>query len=248
LPWFVDAFGEWYTLVYPHRDEAEAARLIAALDRSVGWTGRRVLDVGCGTGRHLAYLRRSGARPVGLDLSASLLREARAARAEVAGDWGLVRADMRRIPFVSESFHAVTSFFTTFGYFDEPEDDVALAEAARALSPGGIHVLDTLNRSAVLARPLQGGERVARGYRIRERRRLEGEGRRIIKAVEVTRVSDEAPIASYEERVTLYSPEEIRARLAAHGLVPIVEWGDYDGSAFDAANSARHVVVSRREP
>jgi SAM-dependent methyltransferase len=246
MPWFVDAFGEWYTLVYPHRDEGEAGRFIGALNPHVGWEGRTVLDVGCGNGRYLRSLRASGARPVGLDLSPDLLREARALRESSQGDWPLIRGDMRRLPVAAESFDVVASFFTSFGYFEEAEDDMVLAESARAVRPRGIHVLDTLNRAPVLARSLRDTERVVQGYRVRERRRLEGDGRRIVKAVEVTRDPVSSPVAAYEERVTLYAPEEIRERLRAHGLERVLEWGDYDGAPFDAARSARHVIVSRR--
>jgi SAM-dependent methyltransferase len=247
LPWFVDAFGEWYPLLYPHRDDAEAARLIAALDRAVAWRGCRVLDVGCGAGRHLRHLRDHGAGPTGLDLSPWLLREALVARREAAGSWPLVRADMRRLPFAAESFHIVTSFFTSFGYFEESEDDAVIEEVARVLRPGGTYVLDLLNRALVIERPPGNGERSERGFRIREARRLEGEGRRIVKRVDVTRTADDAVVASYEERVTLYDPEEIRAKLAGHGLAAVAEWGDYAGTPFEPRRSARHLVVSRRK-
>jgi SAM-dependent methyltransferase len=154
---------------------------------------------------------------------------------------------MRRLPFRPGTFDVVASFFTSFGYFEEAEDRVALAEAARVLAPGGWHVLDYLNRSGVLAHPMRAGERVVRGYRVHEDRRLDGEGRRVVKRIEISPEGGGETLAHYEERVTLYAPEEIRAMLAALGLRPCAEWGGYDASPFDAARSGRHVVLSRRE-
>jgi SAM-dependent methyltransferase len=249
MSWVIEAFGSWYPVVYPHRDDAEAAQLVTALDAVLGWPGRRVLDVGCGGGRHLAHVHARGGRPTGLDLSPTLLEQARTARRDAGGNWPLVRGDMRVLPFADGSFDVVASFFTSFGYFDEDADRRALAGAARALRPGGWHVLDYLNREEVLAHPKRVGERTQGGYLVREERRIEDGGRRAVKRVEI-RGSEAAaaPLARYEERVTLYRPEEIRALLAQAGLAPVHEWGDYSGARFDAATSPRHVVLSRKAP
>jgi SAM-dependent methyltransferase len=168
-------------------------------------------------------------------------------RAEAGGDWALVRGDMRRLPFGAGAFHVVTSFFTSFGYFGESEDDAVISEAARVLRRGGSYVLDTANRAAVLARPPGDEERETNGYRIREERSLEDRGRRVVKRVDVTRVADGTRVASYAERVTLYAPDEIRARLDAQGFRALLEWGDYEGTGFDAESSPRHLLVTRRE-
>ena len=246
MSWVADAFGSWYPVVYPHRNEAEAARLIATLEGLLRWQGRRVLDVACGAGRHLSQVRRRGARPAGIDLSPTLLREARRARQLEGGDWPLVRGDMRALPFLSRSFDVVASFFTSFGYFGEAEDRRVLAESSRVLRAGGRHVLDYLNREMVLAHPNRTGERVEGPYVVREERRIEGEGRRVVKQVEIRDQGGEI-LARYEERVTLYTPAEIRSFLSAAGLSPLAEWGDYDGTAFDPLRSARHVLVSGKE-
>ncbi|MFN8180109.1 MAG: class I SAM-dependent methyltransferase [bacterium] len=247
MSWVDEAFGSWYPLVYPHRDVAEAARLIEALDAVLAWRGRRVLDVGCGAGRHLAPLEGRGARVVGVDLSATLLREATQAREAAGGGWELVRGDMRALPFRDGSFDVATSFFTSFGYFDEAEDRRALGEATRVLAPGGRHVLDYLNREMVLAHPNRVGERTEKGYVVREDRRVTDGGRHALKEIEIRDAAGKT-VARYQERVTLYAPAEVRGFLAQAGLTTLREWGGYDGSPFDAARSTRHVLVSGKEP
>jgi SAM-dependent methyltransferase len=242
MSWVVDAFGPWYPLVYPHRDGAEAERLLRTVARHVQLAGRRILDVGCGTGRHLVRIRALGGLPVGLDLSAALLAE--------AGRLGvpLVRADMRDLPFASGRFDGVTSLFTSFGYFSRQEDRAVVREAVRVLKPGGFHVLDFLNRDLVLAHPNPLSERESRGFRIRERRRLESEGGgRVVKSVTVVAAASGHPVAEYEEGVNLWSAEELRALLAGSGLRVLHEWGEYDGSPFDAATSSRHVWLSAKD-
>jgi SAM-dependent methyltransferase len=242
MSWVVEAFGPWYPLVYPHRDDAEAARLIGTVAEHVELAGRTVLDVGCGTGRHLARIRALGGNPVGLDLSRALLAEAASLGVP------LVRADMRALPFAPDRFHGVTSLFTSFGYFSRREDRIVVEEAVRVLEPGGFHVLDFLNRDRVLEHPNPVSEREAEGFRIREQRRLEREGGgRIVKSVTVVAAESGETVAAYEEGVNLWGAEELRALLRNCGLRVLREWGEYDGSPFEPRKSSRHVWLSAKE-
>lgn len=245
MSWVTDAFGSWYLTIYPHRDAAEAERLVRALSAVVPVEGGRILDVGCGPGRHLVSFHGARARPVGLDLSPELLNEAVRVRVEAGGDWPLVRGDMLRLPFRNACLDGVTSLFTSFGYFEEAGDGRALREAARVLRPGGFHVLDFLNRRRVLEHPNPQTERLAGRWRIQEVRTIEA-GRRVVKRVTVHPAAGGPPAADYEERVTLYEPEELRGMLRESGLAPFRVWGEYDGSPFDDARSSRCVVLSRR--
>ena len=83
-----------------------------------------VLDVACGTGRHLIALAEAGYCMVGLDVSARLLKIAKQ-----RGATNLVRGDMRFLPFKAEAFASAISMDTSFGYLPtEQEDAESLAE------------------------------------------------------------------------------------------------------------------------
>jgi SAM-dependent methyltransferase len=247
VSWVVDAFGSWYSVVYPHRGEAEAGRLVATVAAAVPLSSGSALDVGCGPGRHLAHLARLGAHPVGVDLSAPLLAEARRTRARAGGIWPLVRADMRFLPFADASFRLVTSLFTSFGYFSEAEDVQVVREWGRVLEPGGFQVLDFLNRERLPEFPSPPTERVSGGYMIREERRVELGGRRVAKHVTIRHVGEARAVADYEEIVTAYGAGELRRLLAGAGLIVRREWGEYDGSEFDPKTSSRHILLSVKE-
>ncbi|HWA16094.1 MAG TPA: class I SAM-dependent methyltransferase, partial [Gemmatimonadales bacterium] len=140
--WFEEWFGEEYLEVYPHRDIAEATRLVGLLQRVLPWqAGWRVLDCACGAGRHLQALQAAGARAYGFDLSAVLLRRARTTLTAP-----LVRADLRHLPFRPGTMDLTVNLFTSFGYFNSDlEHEEALAEMLETVRDGGWFAIDFLH-------------------------------------------------------------------------------------------------------
>ncbi len=225
--WFRDWFGEEYLALYPHRDEKEA-RDAVNLFRHVysGAPGARLLDLACGAGRHLRELRTAGFDATGLDLSSTLLRSARSdGQADL-----LVQGDMRRLPFARGSFRGLTSFFTSFGYFADPLDDGdVLREISRVLCPGGMFMLDFLNAARVRAELVAEDSREVNGNRIVQSRRISEDV--VVKRIRVQPISGGAS-RDFEERVRLYSPQELAALLSDVGLVTEHRFGDYEGADF----------------
>jgi len=219
--WFQSWFNDDYLLLYPHRDAAEAEQLVSLIGQFTRWTGGwRVLDVGCGPGRHAAALEGAGLRPIGLDLSSALLRRAR----EVTSA-PLVRADMRWLPIRTRSMDACLSLFTSFGYFEtDAEHAATLAGMAATLRPGGWLVMDFLNaaqvRSHVAAEagPFVPGER---GSRLRKY--LSPDQRYVIKEIHL------ADGRQFNERVRLFHAVELEAMLVSAGVMIEHRFGDYLG-------------------
>lgn len=114
-------------------------RALWDLDRfRAGRPVRRILDVGCGTGDFalLAARHYPGARVVGADFTAAMLRRAapRLSGRALGGRAGLARASALALPFRPGAFDVVLSAFVARNL---PRLDVALAEARRALAPDG---------------------------------------------------------------------------------------------------------------
>jgi SAM-dependent methyltransferase len=129
--WFFDVWSLGYDLEIPQRFAYRPVH-DAVLESLEHEPGRRVLDVGCGTGELVRRLRESfpRMRVVGCDFSAGMLR--RAAAKGGAARW--VRGDACRLPFDDGSFDIVTST-EAFHWF--PDQDAALREFRRVLVPGG---------------------------------------------------------------------------------------------------------------
>lgn len=111
--------------------------------------GSSVLELGCGYGRITNRLAEKGARVCGIDISPILLKKAEADAAERGRDVEYVLGDMRSLPW-RDRFDAAFLWYTTFGYFDDGDNERVLREAASSLRKGGRLLIDHTNRYAVL--------------------------------------------------------------------------------------------------
>jgi ubiquinone/menaquinone biosynthesis C-methylase UbiE len=122
-----DGMADWY-------DETVAAYSATAtplLLRLVGTGPGTCLDVGCGTGAHLAALAGAGWSVVGVDASADQLRVAR----HRSGSLGraLVQGDAAELPFADAALDLVVSEFT----HTDVDSFAALAAETRRAATGG---------------------------------------------------------------------------------------------------------------
>jgi SAM-dependent methyltransferase len=236
--WFEQWFGEEYHALYPHRDSEDARRAVELIRRVAPWRpGSAVLDLACGAGRHAAELERAGARVTGVDLSPAMLHRARHRTQAL-----LVRGDMRALPFRAGSFGLVVNLFTSFGYFrSDAEHGQVLRQVALVLEPGGRFILDYLNAEQVRRTLRRDSEEISDGdVGARVRRRFSEEGRYVVKEIELR-----AENRSFQERVRLFTAQELEALMVDAGLDVVERFGDYDGCP-PAGDAPRSILVAVR--
>ena len=248
-PWFARAFDRFWLRLYAHRDDAEAAAHAPALMKLLGvGPGQGVLDVACGAGRYARALANRGVRVTGVDLSDELLEVARERSPLLPGKPDYFRCDIRKLPFARQ-FDGAISMFTSFGYFDRREDDVAVFRGVhRALKRGRHLVLDFLNEAYVRANLVVEETTEDGALRIHSERRIaDGPfGPCVFKRLKATDVLSGNVEVQFEERVRLYTPDEVDALLTEAGFTPVGErLGDLDGAPFNA-QASRLVRVAQR--
>jgi ubiquinone/menaquinone biosynthesis C-methylase UbiE len=102
--------------------------------------GKRILDVGCGTGRGITAFAQYASYAVGDDYSLDMLSYARR-KAGGQANCGFVRSVAQQLPFSDGSFDVVTAL-NFLHLFDVGTQRAMIAEMKRVVKPGGIIVLE----------------------------------------------------------------------------------------------------------
>ena len=238
-------FESWFDTPHYHRlyaghDRREATYFV---DRLVDWLapapGSRMLDLGSGSGRHALALAAHGFDVTGLDLAPETIRRARRFESERLH---FVHQDMRE-PFGHERFEYVFSFFTSFGYFGDGDDDArVLRNVADALLPDGTLVLDYLNVAWSERRLVASEQREVEGHRYRIARWTDPG--HFFKRIEVDAGNGAAEL--HMERVAKLRLPDFERLLARAGLQIEAVFGDYALGPYDADASPRLIVVARK--
>lgn len=237
MTWYREWFGEDYLDLYAHRDEAEAREHVAFFKSRVGRVDGPLLDLACGAGRHLTELRASGYDAIGCDLSYVLLRNG------IVDDPALrlVRADMRHLPFCDGSFHGLVNFFTSFGYFENEEENLSVVhEMCRVLAKNAPFLFDFMNVQLELARLVQKEEKEIEGAKVLIERWFDASTRTFNKRIDMAG-------KRYIERVRGYDLDEIATLFTAGGLTIRDVCGDFDGRPYEAATSPRVILIGAKK-
>ncbi len=130
----------YFSIEKKSREIREDIALIVSLMR--GREKPVILDIGCGTGEHLAQLHQHGFRCFGLDNSEEMIR---IARERFPGTASLMRTDMTEFDFFEE-FDIVICLFGTFNYLlEDSQVEKVLWNTWRALKPGCIALFEIWN-------------------------------------------------------------------------------------------------------
>lgn len=244
--WYESFFGEDYFEIYkqvitPEGTASQVEGIVSLLHLEAG---ARVLDLACGHGRHSIPLAKRGYRVTGYDLSEVFLSRALADAEREGVNIRWVQGDMRELSFNGE-FDAVINVFTSFGYFEDPEDDAkTLRGIYAAVRSGGQFLLETIHRDALLARfQTQGFDKTPNGSIVLHERRWDL-ARDVIHD-DITLIRPDGTRTEYTTAVRARSLDKFITLIQGVGFEVEAWYGGLDGSSLDLS-SHRLVLVSRR--
>lgn len=111
--------------------------------------GARILDLCCGPGRHSIELARRGFRVTAVDRTRPYLVRAQAMAKEERLEIEFVQSDMREV-LRPEEFDAALNLFTSFGFFEDPEEDFRVVQNLHAsLKPGGQLLFELMGKETL---------------------------------------------------------------------------------------------------
>lgn len=117
------------------------------IEKEIGYKKTaRILDIGCGTGRHSIELAKRGYKVVGIDLSESLLKRAKEKASEQNVKIVFQKHDARNLPFINEFNLVIMLCEGAFSLMETDEMNFQILQnAANALLPKGKLIFTTLN-------------------------------------------------------------------------------------------------------
>lgn len=239
--WFENWFNcPYYKVLYKNRDILEASRFIDVLiDYLKPLPGSKMLDIACGEGRFSIHLAEKGFDVTGIDLASNSIEQASKHTCE---HLHFFVHDMR-LPFKSNYFDYAFNFFTSFGYFENYEDNLAAVRSfADGLKKGGMLVMDYFNRDYVLQH-LVPDEIITRGNtEFRVKRTYDGE--HVIKNIHF---SDETGIErNFTERVSAFNLTDFMTLFNDTGMSLVDTFGDYNLSPYHPLDMPRLIMIFKK--
>lgn len=245
IPWYdQDYFWETFQRVMftPERLEntsAEVDNIIKLLDIKAG---SHILDLCCGIGRHTLELARRGFTITGVDRTPAYLKKAEKQAKQERLDVEFIRSDIRDFKRPN-SFDVALNLFSSFGYFEDAEDDRKVVENIyESLKPGGKVIMD-----------LMGKEILARIFR--ERDWSEEDGHLLLQERKLSQnwgwIDSRWILFKDNRRIEqtishrLYSAVELSALLAEEGFSSIQVYGDLEGNGYNHL-AKRLVVIAQK--
>jgi SAM-dependent methyltransferase len=236
----------YFAIESNHRDIRQDVAFIAGLVASR--TSPALLDLGCGTGEHLALLAREGIRCTGVDVSEEMILTARKRLPEGID---LLRSDMQEIPF-SNAFDAVICLFGSFDYLIFDADiEAMLARVHAALKPGGAGVFEIWNSPPIRKIREKDVAPVSltdyRGINIRRERGFrmrDDTGRTVVEVTYRYTIEEDGAQTVVRDRHVMrtFTPEEFSRFIAAAGFTVKSIYANFLSEPYDE-NSNRMVVV-----
>ncbi len=203
----------------------------------------RVLDLGCGHGRHAIELARRGHTVHGVDMMEGFITRARDDASRAKSGATFERADLRHFE-ATEPYDAAVCLFDAFGLHRDDENAKVLSNMARALRPEGGFCLDLRNRDWMV-RFLQPVTVLERGDDLMiDRHAIDSRTGRLVDRRMMVR---DGKVRHAPFSVRLYGLPEITALLASVGLDVRVAYGDWSGAPV-TINHNRLVLFGAKRP
>jgi SAM-dependent methyltransferase len=234
--WFASWFDTpYYHILYKDRDEEEAEFFMDNLVHYLNLPeDAKILDLACGKGRHAFHLNQLGYDVTGADLSANSIAEAK----EMAtGTLHFQVHDMREQ--FDEKFDAIFNLFTSFGYFEDDNDNLKTLKAMRdSLTETGFAVIDFMNVNNVIANLVPEEVKTVDNIDFHIKRYVK-DGH-IFKEIDF---EDQGQKYHFTERVQALTLENFESMMEEAGIYLLDIFGDHKLRKFHKTESERLIMI-----
>lgn len=248
---FYDEYAWAYDLLITPPPSRQYDFIIEMLSRRGIPSGARLLDAGCGTGRHAVEFARRGYHVTGLDMSSQLIAEARKRSIDQALSVSFVVEDILALATTSQ-YDGILCRGVLNDLLDEASRQEVFFSFAHALRPGGVLILDVREWEATVERKtrepvFEKSVETNRGQlTFSSQTWLDHQRRRLLVAERHRLRKDNVEAVSvYDFQMQCWTQEELQTRLTQAGFESIEYFGAYDLSAPVGASDRLISVASR---
>ncbi|WP_299247130.1 class I SAM-dependent methyltransferase [uncultured Lacinutrix sp.] len=234
--WYASWFNTpFYHILYKDRDYAEGENFMYNLTEYLNIPENgKILDLACGKGRHAIYLNKIGYNVTGVDLSENSIEHAK----QFENDTLHFNVHDMCKPY-HEQFDAVFNLFTSFGYFENEEDNLNTIKAIKAnLNETGFGVIDFLNSDFIIDNLVPENTKTVDGIDFLQKRRVENGY--IIKDISFTADGKDY---EFQERVRAFTLADFEALFEKAGVYLLDVFGDYKLNKFHKKTSQRLILI-----
>jgi SAM-dependent methyltransferase len=234
--WFASWFDSpYYHILYKERNYREAQLFMDNLTHYLNLPEKaKVLDLACGKGRHAIYLNQLGFNVIGADLSENSILEAQKNCNETLH---FQVHDMREK--FEDKFDAIFNLFTSFGYFENDEDNFTTLKAIKeSLTEYGFAVIDFMNVNNVLNNLVPEETKHVDGIDFHIKRYLK-DGH-ILKEIDF---QDQGHNYHFTEKVKALTLNDFEEMMEEAGIFLLDIFGDYKLKKFHKTESERLIMI-----
>ena len=234
--WYSSWFDTpYYHILYKERNYREAQVFMDNLTHYLNLPEKAtVLDLACGKGRHSIYLNQLGFTVLGADLSENSIAEAN----KNANETLHFKVHDMREPF-EEKFDAIFNLFTSFGYFENDDDNLTTLKAIKeSLSDYGFAVIDFMNVSQVIETLVPEEIKTMEGIDFHIKRYLKEN--HIYKEIDF---EDQGQKFHFTEKVKALTLKDFEDLMEEAGIYLLDIFGDYKLKKFHKTESERLIVI-----
>jgi SAM-dependent methyltransferase len=240
MAWYKNWFDtEYYHLLYGKRDQTEADEFVKNIIQQVDLNPHaKILDLACGNGRHSNSLAQNPFEVWGIDLSPNNIAIANKNKGKNAF---FEVADMREV-FKPNYFDLILNLFTSFGYFQDKNDNLKTLESVKkCLNVNGLFIQDFMNVNLVVNQLVENELLKMGGIDFQITRSIKDQT--IVKDIQF---SDKGEFFNYSEEVALFTLDDFKKMYETVGLEIVNVYGDYHFNPFDEFLSPRLILVSKK--
>lgn len=234
--WYASWFDtKYYHILYKDRDYAEAQLFMDNLTQYLNLPEEaKILDLACGKGRHSIYLNSLGYKVTGADLSENSILEANKS-ANATLDFKV--HDMRET--CDEKYDAIFNLFTSFGYFENEEDNLKTLQAIHnSLNETGFACIDFMNVDYVIDNLVANEIKTVEGIDFHISRYVKDNY--IFKEIKFT---DEGEDFLFTERVRALRLEDFEKMMENAGIYLLDTFGNYKLQKYYKNLSERLIMI-----